>query len=105
MACRSPVELLPPSIGAVNGIAYGPGSLSSAYENVAGYFVCVPGTVMKGMPIGPPFHVPDPKSAWTRVFAPIVLIMDDEFESTGSVSTGVFQMLSAGSTGHEPMTC
>ena len=38
IACRSPVELLPPSIGAFSGTAYGPGSLSSAYRNVGGIF-------------------------------------------------------------------
>jgi hypothetical protein len=30
IACLSPVEALPPSIGAFRGIAYGPGSLSLA---------------------------------------------------------------------------
>ena len=60
---------------------------------------------MNGMPIGPPFHVPAPKSAWKPVLAPIVVTIAAEFESTGSVSTGVFQMLLAGSTGQVPIVC
>ena len=60
---------------------------------------------MNGMPIGPPSQVPAPKSAWNPVFAPIVVTIDAEFESTGSVSTGVFQMLLAGSTGQPPIVC
>jgi hypothetical protein len=35
----------------------------------------------------------------------MVFTIDDEFESTGSVSTGVFQMLFAGSTGQPPIIC
>src|SRR5262245_21461439 len=105
IACRSPPEPLPPSIGAFNGTAYGPGSLSSSYRNVAGYFVCAPVTVTNGMPIGPPFQVPDPKSAWKPVAAPMVFTIVVEFDSTGSVSTGVFQMLLAGSTVQGPSVC
>ena len=71
--------------------------------NVAGYFGCVPGTVMNGMPIGPPSQMPAPKSAWKPLVAPMVVTIDAEFASTGSVSTGVFQMLSAGNTGHDPI--
>ena len=37
------------------------------------------------------------------MLAPIVLTIDAEFGSTGSVSTGVFQMLSAGRTGQPPI--
>ena len=65
----------------------------------------VPGTVTNGMPIGPPFHVPAPKSAWNPVLAPIVATIDAEFGSTGSVSTGVFQMLLAGNTEQVPIVC
>ena len=39
------------------------------------------------------------------MLAPIVVTIDAEFESTGSVSTGVFQMLLAGSTGQAPIVC
>ena len=59
-------------MGAFSGTAYGPGSLSSAYRKEAGYLVWVPGTVMNGMPIGPPSHRPEPKSAWNPREAPIV---------------------------------
>ena len=44
----------------------------------------------------------DRKVAWKVVEAPIVLIIVAEFDSTGSVSTGVFQMLSAGKMLHVP---
>src|SRR5581483_421867 len=102
IAWRSPVLALPPSIGAFSGIAYGPGSLSSAYVNVAGYRVCVPGTVMNGIPMGPPFQSPDPKSAWAPVAAPMVFTYVEEFAATGNRSTGAFQILSAGRTWHVP---
>jgi hypothetical protein len=46
-----------------------------------------------------------PKSAWNPVLAPIVATIDAEFESTGSASTGVFQMLLAGSTEQVPTVC
>jgi hypothetical protein len=48
--------------------------------------------VRSGMPVGPPSHMPAPKSAWNPRLAPIVLTMLVEFGSTGNVSTGVFQM-------------
>jgi hypothetical protein len=51
---------------------------------------------MYGIPIGPPSHMPAPKSAWNPRLEPIVFTIDAELVSTGSVSTGVFQMLSAG---------
>src|SRR5262245_22193091 len=57
------------------------------------------------MPIGPPSHIPAPKSAWKPRPAPIVFTSVVELDSTGSVSTGVFQMLSAGSTGQPPIIC
>src|SRR4029450_12038473 len=105
IACRSPVELLPPSIGAFNGTAYGPGSLSSQYKNVAGYFVCAPVTVTNGMPIGPPSHTPAPESACNPRDTPIVVTIELELDRTGRVSTGVFQMLSAGRTEQLPIVC
>src|SRR5262249_53606904 len=60
---------------------------------------------MSGMPIGPPCHVPAPKSAWNPVFAPMAFTMAAELERTGRVSTGVFQMLLAGRTGHDSIIC
>src|SRR5581483_7621320 len=48
------------------------------------------------MPIGAPFQSPEPKSACTVAAAPIALTYVAEFGSSGSVSTGVFQTLSAG---------
>src|ERR1041384_4104894 len=57
------------------------------------------------MPIGPPSQMPAPKSAWKPRLAPMVLTIVAELDSTGSVSTGVFQMLSAGSTGQPPIIC
>jgi hypothetical protein len=49
--------------------------------------------------------MPAPKSAWKPRLAPIVFTIVAELASTGSVSTGVFQMLSAGSTGQPPIIC
>jgi hypothetical protein len=39
--------------------------------NVTFTIGCVPGTVVKGMPIGPPSQVPDPKSACSGSPLPI----------------------------------
>src|ERR1035437_7932166 len=55
------------------------------------------------MPMGAPMYRPDPKSACRVFAAPIVLTQADELAETGSWSTGVFQMLSAGRTGQVPM--
>jgi hypothetical protein len=57
------------------------------------------------MPIGPPFQMPAPKSAWNPLLAPIVFSIVLELERTGSVSTGVFQMLFGGRTEHVPIVC
>src|SRR5262245_21843495 len=103
MAWRSPAASRTLSIGAFSGPAYGAVSLSSQYRNVAGYFVCVPGTVTNGMPIGPPSHRPAAKSAWKPRLAPIVFTIELELERIGSVSTGVFQMLLAGNTVQPPI--
>jgi hypothetical protein len=46
---------------------------------------------------------PDPKSAWTVFVEPIVVTHAEELVETVSWSTGVFQMLSAGSTEHLPI--
>jgi hypothetical protein len=54
------------------------------------------------MPIGPPFQVPDPKSACIRTPVPIVFTSVAELVATGRWSIGVFHTLSAGNTGHPP---
>src|SRR5215468_5912189 len=56
-------------------------------------------TTSNGIPIGPPSHVPEPKSAWTEAFSPIELINCAESADTGSLSTRWFQGLLAGKTG------
>ena len=104
IAWRSPLDPLPPSIGAFSGTAYGPGiALVVVGERGRILRSACPGTVMNGMPIGPPSQMPAPKSAWKPLVAPMVVTIEAEFASTGSVSTGVFQMLLAGSTGQAPI--
>jgi hypothetical protein len=99
--CRSPDELGPPSIGASGGIGYGPGSLSSSYSNETGTFACPPGTVVYGMPIGPPFQVPEPKSALRPAVGPMLEIHAAEDGCTGSFETSVCQKASAGVIGQD----
>ncbi len=65
IACRSPSALRPPSIRTPRGIGYGPRSDSSAYWNRTRHFRWLRPTTVIGIPIGPPSHVPEPKSAWT----------------------------------------
>src|ERR1017187_1139652 len=55
------------------------------------------------MPVGAPSYRPDPKSGWAVLAAPIVATQAAELAETGSWSTGVFQILSAGRTGQLPM--
>jgi hypothetical protein len=55
------------------------------------------------MPIGAPLYNPDPKSACTVFVEPMVVTHAEEPVETESWSTGVFQMLSAGSTEHLPI--
>src|ERR1700722_19800219 len=55
------------------------------------------------MPIGEPSHKPDPKSGCSGEEAPMVLTQVEELGCTGSWSMRVFQILSAGRTGHFPM--
>ena len=63
IAWRSPVELAPPSIATSDGIGYGPGSLSPGQRKGTWYVGVVwPSTTVIGIPIGAPFHVPEPKS-------------------------------------------
>ena len=69
---RSPLEPDPPSIGALGGIGYGPGSLSLATRNWTATLGWPAFTTTYGMPIGPPFHSPEPKSACIVALAPMV---------------------------------
>src|ERR1035438_5536625 len=55
------------------------------------------------MPMGAPSYRPDPKSGWAVLVAPMVATQAAELAETGSWSTGVFQILSAGRTGQLPM--
>src|ERR1035441_8959962 len=55
------------------------------------------------MPVGAPSYRPDPKSGWAVLAAPIVATQAAELAESGSWSTGVFQILSAGRTGQLPM--
>ncbi len=61
----------------------------------------LPGTVVYGMPIGPPFHVPEPKSAFRPAVEPMLATQVDDCGSTGSDETSACQNESAGVTGHE----
>ena len=83
------------------GIGYGPGSLSSAYWNLSfvHFLIFVPSTTSYGIPIGPPAHLPEPKSGWRPVPAPMLAMIASEFDATGSESTRVFHGLSAGNIG------
>src|SRR5438045_3034093 len=54
------------------------------------------------MPIGPPSHVPEPKSAWTCLPVPMPATIAEEFAATGSWSTRARQMSSAGATAQPP---
>jgi hypothetical protein len=96
---------LPYSIAGFFGIGYGPGSLSSAYRNVTPVFFCAGVTRLYGMPIGPPFHFPEPKSGWSPVPAPIVAMIAVEFAATGSESTRSFHGLSAGKSEQPASEC
>ena len=50
MACWSPPEFAPPSIGVLGPSGYGPLSLSLAYWNVTVTSGCLPVTTVNGMP-------------------------------------------------------
>src|SRR5680860_309622 len=54
------------------------------------------------MPIGEPSHSPAPKSGCTVLSAPMVLTYAAELGCSGSSSTRVFQMWSAGNTAQLP---
>src|SRR3954465_11285925 len=78
------------------GIGYRTRSDSSAYWNRTRYVGVALETTSNGIPIGPPSHVPEPKSGWSGAPRPIALIIAAEFFATGSVSTRAFHGLSAG---------
>src|SRR5262245_53545103 len=96
MMCRSPSELGPPSIFAFFGTGYGPGSLSSAYSKETRTPAVPAGTVVMGMPIGPPSQVPEPKSACTAEPLPMLATSLAESPRTGSLETSACHTLSAG---------
>ena len=63
----------------------------------------LPGAVVYGMPIGAPSQRPLPKSAFSPVPLPTLLIQASERAWTGSVSIRVFQTLSAGKIWQPPI--
>src|SRR5437764_4206211 len=81
------------------GIGYRTRSDSSAYWKRTLYVGVAFETTSNGIPIGPPSHVPEPKSACTGESSPIEAISCAESEATGSVSTRSFHALLAGKTG------
>src|SRR5437868_711631 len=70
----------------------------AANKKLRGTLGCVPATTTNGIPIGPPWNAPDPKSATSGLSAPMVATYVFEFGSTGRRSMGVFQTLLAGNT-------
>src|SRR5690242_18267430 len=99
IAWRSPSDAGPPSIFTPAGTGYGPGSDSSAYSKETPLFGTPLPTTVIGIPIGPPSHVPEPKSGWRVFTGPIEAIRVSEPAATGSASTRRFHALSAGKTG------
>src|SRR5689334_20436611 len=102
MTCLSPSLLGPPSTAAFAGTGYGPGSLSDRYWKLTGTAAWPAGTVVTGMPIGPPSQVPEPKSACTAADAPMLATRVAELASTGSRDTSACHTLSAGKIGQVP---
>src|SRR5205085_8052731 len=98
--CASPVP--PPSIGAVCGIGYGPGSLSSPYAvKLIGRSGSFADTTMYGMPYAPP----PPKSACRKPLPPVALMLEmyvAEFASTGIEEMSSFHGLSDGNIAQPP---
>src|SRR5208282_4912452 len=93
MACRSPVELWPPSIAVSEPNGYGPGSFPEE-PNVMGTRGCDGDTTVMGMPYCGP---------WTKlrlvVEASMLASHSALCGATGKFAMGVFQTLSAGKTG------
>src|SRR6188508_2899117 len=87
-------------MGALAGTGYGPGSLSSAYSNATGTRGCVPGTVVYGIPIGPPFHVPEPKSALRPAPVPMLETQPPDWGWIGRADTSACQNESVGVSVH-----
>src|SRR5581483_4295115 len=81
------------------GIGYRTRFDSSAYPNETRDRDVFFETTSNGIPIGPPSHLPEPKSACTGEPRPIDLIRWAEPADTGSLSTFWFQGLFAGKTG------
>ena len=90
-------------MGGSAGIGYGPGSLSSSYSKVTGTIGCPAPTATNGMPIGPPFHRPLPKSAFNPEPEPILATKASLFAWRGSAETSACQKLSLGKEG-QPAT-
>ena len=75
-------------VDVASGSGSGTRSDSSAYcERNASTSASSRETTSNGIPIGPPSHLPEPKSAWTGASSPIALTIAAEFCATGSVST------------------
>ena len=68
---------------------------------MTGTFGWVPGTVVKGMPIGAPSHKPEPKSAFRPAVGPIRDTYVADCERTGSCETSACQNESAGVIGQD----
>src|SRR5262245_24494528 len=98
--CRSPSLCGPPSIAAFDGTGYGPLSLSDAYSKLTRTFGWLPDTVVIGIPIGAPSHVPEPKSACTGALRPMLDTYVDDFANTGRCETSACHTLSAGRSEH-----
>src|SRR5581483_3622512 len=81
------------------GIGYRTRFDSSAYPNETRDRDVFFDTTSNGIPIGPPSHLPEPKSACTGEPSPIDLISSAESADTGSLSTFWFHGLFAGKTG------
>src|SRR5262249_50211640 len=54
---------------------------------------------MYGMPIGPPSHRPDPKSAFNPAELPMLAMYVDDLASTGRCDTSAYQQVSPGNIG------
>src|SRR6185312_14566038 len=72
---------------------------SAAYAKETRWSCVFRETMSNGIPIGPPFHVPEPKSACTGASSPIEAISRAESRATGSLSMRWFHALLAGKTG------
>ena len=86
--------------GALVGLILMFGAVSGAHFNpVVTITDRLLGTTTNGMPIGPPSHRPDPKSALSPAEDPTVATMLDELDSTGRPFTEACQWLLVGNIG------